>query len=141
MLSISNEHRTGVHSNFTLDDYSTASKPNRDGNITYSICLHKTVSSHGAATIAANADDVKLLAGYVKFRKHQCFDDAAPFVFVNTSGSKMTQSNIAASLTVKQRVSCTKLRKAAVAQVHSEHPDRRQDLAAHVSSSRDGRKA
>jgi len=139
MLSIGNAHRTGVLSNFTLDDYSKASKPDRDGNITYSICLHKTVSSHGAATIAANADDVKLLAGYMKFRKHQCFDDAAPFVFVNTSGSKMTQSNIAASLTVafhgsgfKQRVSCTKLRKAAVTQVHSEHPDRRQDLAAHM---------
>jgi len=74
MLSIGNAHRTGVLSNFTLDDYSKASKPDRDGNITYSICLHKTVSSHGAATIAANADDVKLLAGYVKFRKHQCFD-------------------------------------------------------------------
>ena len=60
-------------------------------------------------------------------------------MFVNHTGIQMTQSNVASGLTsafkkcgFAKRVTCRKLRKVAVTQVHSAHPDKKHDVAAHT---------
>jgi len=67
------------------------------------------------------------------------FPETSPYVLVNYTGSKMSQSHVASALTAAfgkcgfvERVSCTKLRKAAVMQVHNAHPDKKHDVAAHM---------
>ena len=138
ILAVGNAHRTGVLINFSLSDYSTR-KESDDGSVVFSVCHHKTATVHGAATLAISADEAKLLAGYMKIRRLSQFPEASPYVFVNHTGSQMTQSNVASALTsafgkcgFAERVTCTKLRKVAVTQVHSAHPDKKHDVAARM---------
>ena len=67
------------------------------------------------------------------------FPNSAAYVFINHTGRPMTQSNVASALTVafnkcgfSDRVTCTKVVKAAVTQVHSSHPQKRHDVANHM---------
>jgi hypothetical protein len=98
ILSVSNAHRSGVLINFSLKDYENGLKAFSE-NTVFSVCEHKTVSTQGAATIAVSADEAKLLTGYMVMRLNAVFQTAAPYVVINTTGTQMTQSNVAASLT------------------------------------------
>jgi hypothetical protein len=84
-------------------------------------------------------DELQLLTGYMKLRNQRQFTDASPYVFITSSGSKMTQSNVANSLTAafqqssfSDRITCTKLRKTAVTEIHKAFPEKRHDMAAHM---------
>jgi len=139
ILSISNAQHSGVLINFSLDDYKRGMRV--DGSMVFAVAEHKTLTTHGAATFAVNDDEEQLLHAYMtKFRYLDQFINAAPYVFVNHTGTQMTQSNVAAALTVafqktgyKHGVSCTKLRKAAVTEVHSHHPESKQSCANHMN--------
>jgi len=138
LLCVGNAHRTGVLINFSLSDYHSGLEMS-DGSFVYSVSQHKTASTHGAATIAVNAEEAVLLENYVKMRMSMKFPNSAAYVFINHTGRQMTQSNIASALTVafnkcgfSDRVTCTKVRKAAVTQVHSSHPQKRHDVANHM---------
>ena len=83
--------------------------------------------------------EAQLLQGYMRFRLLPQFADASAYVFVNTTKTPMTQSNVASALTVAfassgyaDRVNCTKFRKLAVTQIHQKHPEKRHDLASHM---------
>jgi len=59
--------------------------------------------------------------------------------FCNTQGVKMTQTNITAALMksfsdagVKQKATCTRIRKTSVTRVHKAHPDHKHDVAVHM---------
>ena len=112
---------------FSIKDYQDGIKQTTDDeeNIVFSIAEHKTVSSHGAATLAVNRHKVELLAGYVRLQMLPQFDNSEPFIFITTTTTEMTQSNVSSALTAAfgnsgyaDRVNCTKLRKAAVTKVH-----------------------
>lgn len=141
LLSVGNAHRTGVLTHFTIADYEASMKQAVVGaeNHVFTISEHKTASTHGAATLAVNSKEAKLLAGYMKLRKFPQFAKAEHFVFITATLSKMTQSNVSSALTAafansgfNDRVNCTKLRKSAVTQIHGNHPDKRADLASHM---------
>jgi len=60
-------------------------------------------------------------------------------VFLSHTGKPMTQSTVASALSssfgnsgYKQRVTCTKLRKCAVTNMHTNHPENKGDVAAHM---------
>jgi len=142
LLSVSNAHRTGVLTNFTINDYHAGLAQFRSTNansLVFIIAEHKTAGAHGAATLAVSSEEAELLAGYMQIRQKAELASAAPFVFITQTGKKMTQSLVSSSLTTafaasgySERVNCTKLRKAAVTQVHSNFPDKRSDVAAHM---------
>jgi len=128
LLSVGNAHRTGVLINFSMTDYQSGLQM-PDGSVVYSVSQHKTASTHGAATIAVNADESVMLKNYVKMRLSMKFANSAAYVFINHTGKQMTQSNVASALTAAfkkggfaDRVTCTKVRKAAVTKVHGTHP-------------------
>lgn len=142
LLSVSNAHRTGVLTNFTINDYKTGldqlARTNAE-SLVFMIAEHKTAGTHGAATLAVSSEEGKLLAGYMAIRQKCEIVSSSPFVFVTQTGKHMTQSLVSSALTAAfaasgypERVNCTKLRKAAVTQVHSKFPDKRTDLAAHM---------
>ena len=69
----------------------------------------------------------------------------SPHLFINTSGHKMTQSNVANAINqcfcssgFKQHVSCTAIRKFAVTHVHSLVPTLKQPLSATCDGWRNG---
>lgn len=142
LLSISNAHRTGVLTNFTIKDYNTGLAYIRSTNadsLVFVIAEHKTAGTHGAATLAVSTDEAELLACYMIIRQKPELASAAPYIFITQTGNKMTQSLVSSSLTTAfaasgypDRVNCTKLRKAAVTQVHTHFPDKRADVAAHM---------
>lgn len=72
-------------------------------------------------------------------RNRCAFAEGSPCVFLYTSGTQITQSNVGCALTValsgtgySNRVACLKLRKTAVTQVHNSYPDRKHDVDAHM---------
>jgi len=139
LLSVGNAHRSGVLINFSLTDYQSGTEMS-DGTVVYSVAEHKTCSTHGAASIVVSADEAALLESYVRIRM-SLRANCAPYVFINHTGNKMTQSNVATALTVAfsgiygdrvQRITCTKVRKAAVTQVHQAHPEKRSEVADHM---------
>ena len=141
LLCIGNAHRTGVLIHFSIKDYEDGMKlSSADADsIVFTIAAHKTASTHGAATVAMNKTEAQLLQGYMRFRLLPQFADASAYVFVNTTKTPMTQSNVASALTVAfassgyaDRVNCTKFRKLAVTQIHQKHPEKRHDLASHM---------
>ena len=87
-----------------------------------------------------SAEEERLLKSYFALRSLiKSNDDSNPkFVFVNHTGKHMTQSNVAAALTAafkstfENRATCTKLRKAAVTQVHGTEPSQKHNVAAHM---------
>ena len=140
-MSIYDAHRTGVLAHFSVQDYKDGLKqpPDDEGNLVFTVAEHKTTGTHGAATLAVNDHEAALLAGYMAFRQLPQFSDAEPYVFLTLRKTKMTQSNVSSALTAafrnsgfSDRVNCTKLRKAAVTQVHKAHPEKRHDLASHM---------
>ena len=141
LISISNAHRTGVLCNLTVADYQNGIKqhqgPNED--TVFHVAKHKTASSHGVATLAINREEAQLLEGYFRIRNSANLPGVEPYLFLNTTGTKMTQSNIANALTTafnqsgySERVNCTKLRKAAVTTIHKKFPDKASELADHM---------
>ena len=137
-VCVGNAHRTGVLTNFSLSDYHSGLQMS-DGSVVYSVSQHKTASTHGMATIAVNAEEAVLLHNCVKIRMSMKFPNSAVYVFINHTGWLMTQSNVASALTVafnkcgfSDRVTCSKVCKAAVMQVHSSHPQKRHDVANHM---------
>lgn len=142
LFSVSNAHRTGVLCNFSVSDYEQGLKAQKvpATDIAFTVVEHKTATSHGEAVLAVNPEEAKLLAGYMIMRANlKTFGPAAPFVFINTTGSKMSQSNIGSSLTnafqnsgYQERVNCTKLRKTVVTEIHKNHPDKKGPVAAHM---------
>ena len=108
-------------------------------SIVFTIAAHKTASTHGAATVAINKTEAQLLQGYMRFRLLPQIADASAYVFVSTTKTPVTQSNVASALTLAfassgytDRVNCTKFRKLAVTQIHQKHPEKRHDLASHM---------
>jgi len=116
---------------YSLTDYQSGTEMS-DGTVVYSVAEHKTCSTHGAASTVVNADEAALLISYVRIRM-SLRANCAPYAFINHTGNKMTQSNTASALTDAfsgissdhvQRITCTKVRKAAVTQVHQAHPEK-----------------
>jgi len=105
----------------------------------HSVALHKTADSSGAATLAVDEREAKMLGQYMRFRNLDCFKKAAPFVFINRSGTQMNQSGVTSALTAAfkgsgygHRISCTKVRKATVTAIHSRFPENKQTVANHM---------
>lgn len=146
ILSTSTAHRAGVLANFKVLDYSEGLKESaKDGlsSMVFTVAEHKTAGSHGAATFAVDEEELRLMKGYFSMRNSYLASrlggrDIAYF-FINNTGTRMSQSNIGCALTAaflqsgyNYRVNCTKVRHAAVTNVHRQHPERAQDLAAHM---------
>jgi len=137
ILSIGNAQRSGVLINFSLNTYEHATV---SGNsLVFAVAEQKSGDTHGAATFAVNQEEATLLKSYMRLRKLERFDQAEPFVFINITGTQMTTSNVATALTTafknsgyKYSVSCSKVRKAVVTEVHDKFPDRKQDVADHM---------
>jgi len=110
-----------------------------DGNMVFTVAKHKTAGTHGAATLAVITQEASLLASYVQLCARPQFMSAEPFVFITTTLTQMTRSNVSSALTAaftnsgcNMRVNCTKLCKAAVSEIHKTHPDKHADLASHM---------
>lgn len=142
LLCISNAQRTGVLSNFSITDYREGIKEanlKKSDFVVFTVAGHKTTSSHGAAVFAANEGEARLLKGYMDLRQQLSACQDVPYVFVNYTGTRMTQSNIASALTAafsksgySSRVNCTKLRKTTVTEIHKNHPEKRIVIADHM---------
>ena len=148
-LCINNAHRTGVFAHFSMSDFKHGlaeyelEPDSHEGDIVFTVTEHKTASTHGAATFSVNTEERPLLAGYIKMRNKFVAsvlnDEAAPLVFITTTGGKLTQSHIASCLTAafsnsgyNKRVTCTKLRKAATTLIYSTNPEKTNALASHM---------
>lgn len=68
ILSIGNAHRSGIMLNFTLESYGT--KHARLAHTVFTIEEHKTVGPHGAASLVLDAEEARLLEGYMIWRKN-----------------------------------------------------------------------
>jgi hypothetical protein len=141
LISFSNAHRTGVLLQFSLNDYDTGVKASRsaNGDIAFTVVEHKTTTTHGEAILAVNAEEAAYLAGFIVLRTNLLVANARPFVFINHTGTKMTQADIGSALTsafkrttYKERVNCTKIRKAAVTAIHKQYPGQKGGVADHM---------
>jgi hypothetical protein len=139
VLCLANAHRSGVLCNFTLTDYDRGLQQSSENSsdIVFHVASHKTASVYGPATIACDTDEAQLLASYIKIRK--LVKTTQQYVFVTNNGNRLTQSCIASGMSaafkgacVPKRVSCTKIRKAAVTAVYSTNPDKKSELASHM---------
>ena len=140
LLSISNAHRSGVLSNFTISDYEQGLRaPCKADGRCFKILEHKTATTHGTANIAVDDEEAGLLASYISMRSMLDIQHMAPYVFINSSGTQMSASNIGSALTTafassgfNERVTCSKLRKTAVTEIHTNYPNKKGDIAAHM---------
>ena len=135
LLSLCNAPRSGALANMNLDEYSSAMGLASEGeDICVRVSDHKTSASYGAANVSISQKEMKLMDGYLRMRRQIKTDCAS--IFINATGTKMTQSNIANSIKtsfrqvgVKKNISCTQIRKFAVASVHANAPHLKQQLA------------
>jgi hypothetical protein len=141
LLSITNAHRSGVMCNFTTTDYDQGLRAPRtaDGSICFTILNHKTATTHGTANLAVDAEEAVMLASYMSMRNNLSALNIAPFVFINSTGTQMSASNIGSALTrafvksgYNERVTCSKLRKTAVTEIHTNFPNKKGDAADHM---------
>ena len=80
-----------------------------------------------------------MIKQYLQMCKFYANDGTKPFVFINTSGFHMTQSNIASAMTTAfnksgymKRVDCMKIRKFIVTENRKLNPEMRTILAKHM---------
>jgi hypothetical protein len=131
-LSTCNAMAEGVLCNFSMKDYEQGVKEtSTEGTICFKVVDHKTVTMHGTANIAVDKE-AQRLACYLKIRNRLDIKHIAPLVFVNYTGKQMSSSKVGSALTVAfgsirsiERVTCSKLRKTAVTEVHSKYPDKK----------------
>src|SRR6218665_43606 len=141
VISTANAHGSGVLCNLTTADYENGlrSQGKEDGSRCFKIVDQKTATTHGTANIAVGAEEAQLPSYYMTMRNKLDVENIAPYVFVNSIGTKMSPSNIGSALTCtfgrsgyNERVTCSKLRKTAVTEIHTKYPDKKGDIAAHM---------
>src|SRR6218665_852616 len=141
VISTANAHGLEVLCNLTTADYENGlrSQGKEDGSRCFKIVDQKTATTHGTANIAVGAEEAQLPSYYMTMRNKLDVENIAPYVFVNSIGTKMSPSNIGSALTCtfgrsgyNERVTCSKLRKTAVTEIHTKYPDKKGDIAAHM---------
>ena len=145
LLAANNATRSGALCNFTMSDYENGIRDaqifdcNFDDGVTFTVTSHKTVTVHGPATFCVSKEESMLLASYIVMRKNLGIIVNVDNVFIKRTGTPMNSSGLAACLSTafaksgfSNRVNCNKLRKTSVSYVHTNHPDKRHDMSAHM---------
>jgi len=135
-ISFTNANRSGVLSNFTLEDYYRSLQNHKEGDdAIFRIQKHKTDAAYGDACIVLNPKQLDMLRGYMRARDQIAM--VSDRVFVTYAGKAMSQSSISHSLSqaflsagLVKSASWTKIRKLAGNLVHSKHPTEKDNLAA-----------
>jgi len=139
LLSISfrNANRSGVLSNFTLDDYYRSLHNHKEGDYAiFRILKHKTDAAYGDACIVLNPKQCDMLRGYMRARNQ--IAAVSNRVFVTYAGKAMSQSSITLSISQailsagqEKSASCAKIRKLEVNLVQSKYPTETDNLPAY----------